>query len=89
MDGEVCPTDSLLMMASGVTVKPVEIGIFAPDLRVTQQLSAGEVGYVATGLKTVRECRVGDTITLARARPPLPGYRKSSRWCSWRLPPNR
>jgi GTP-binding protein LepA len=78
MNGEVCPTDSLLMMASGVTVKPVEIGIFAPDLRVTQQLSAGEVGYVATGLKTVRECRVGDTITLA-ARPaaqPLPGYRK-------------
>jgi GTP-binding protein LepA len=78
MDGEVCPTDSLLMMASGVSVKPVEIGIFAPDLRVTQQLSAGEVGYVATGLKTVRECRVGDTITLA-ARPaaePLPGYRK-------------
>jgi GTP-binding protein LepA len=78
MEGEVCPTDSLLMMASGVTIKPVEIGIFAPDLRVTQQLSAGEVGYVATGLKTVRECRVGDTITLA-ARPasePLPGYRK-------------
>jgi GTP-binding protein LepA len=78
MDGEVCPTDGLLMMASGVTVKPVEIGIFAPDLRVTRQLSAGEVGYVATGLKTVRECRVGDTITLA-ARPaaqPLPGYRK-------------
>jgi GTP-binding protein LepA len=78
MDGEVCPTDSLLMMASGVSVKPVEIGIFAPDLRVTQQLSAGEVGYVATGLKTVRECRVGDTITLT-ARPaaePLPGYRK-------------
>ncbi|OGO33874.1 MAG: elongation factor 4 [Chloroflexi bacterium RBG_16_57_11] len=78
MDGEVCPSDSLLMMASGVTVKPVEIGIFVPDLRVTQQLSAGEVGYVATGLKTVRECRVGDTITLA-ARPaaqPLSGYRK-------------
>jgi GTP-binding protein LepA len=78
MDGEVCPTDSLLMMASGVGIKPVEIGIFVPDLRVTQQLSAGEVGYVATGLKTVRECRVGDTITLT-ARPaaePLPGYRK-------------
>jgi GTP-binding protein LepA len=78
MDGEVCPTDSLLMMASGVSIKPVEIGIFVPDLRVTQQLSAGEVGYVATGLKTVRECRVGDTITLT-ARPaaePLPGYRK-------------
>ncbi len=78
MDGEICPTDSLLMMASGVSVKPVEIGIFAPSMAVTRQLTAGEVGYVATGLKTVRECRVGDTITLT-ARPaeaPLPGYRK-------------
>ena len=52
-------------MASGIELKPVEIGIFAPNLRPTQRLSAGEVGYVATGLKTVRECRVGDTITLA------------------------
>jgi GTP-binding protein LepA len=78
MDGEVCPTDSLLLMASHAVVKPVEIGIFAPDLRTTSSLSAGEVGYVATGLKTVRECRVGDTITLSNrpASKPLPGYRK-------------
>lgn len=78
MDGEICPTDTLLLMASGVTLKPVEIGIFSPNLSPTQSLSAGEVGYIATGLKTVRECRVGDTITLA-ARPaaePLPGYQK-------------
>jgi GTP-binding protein LepA len=79
MDGEVCPNDNLLLMASGATLKPVEIGIFAPDLRVTQQLSAGEVGYVATGLKTVRECHVGDTITLTShpAAAPLPGYRQA------------
>jgi GTP-binding protein LepA len=78
IDGEVCPADSLLLMASGSVIKPVEIGIFAPDLRTTKQLYAGEVGYVATGLKTVRECRVGDTITLASrpASEPLPGYRK-------------
>ncbi len=78
MDGEVCPTDNLLLMASGVVLKPVEIGLFAPDLRPTTQLSAGEVGYVATGLKTVRECRVGDTFTLAAkpAAEALPGYRK-------------
>jgi GTP-binding protein LepA len=78
INGEFCATDNLLMMASGAVVKPVEIGIFAPDLRTTQRLSAGEVGYIATGLKTVHECRVGDTVTLA-ARPatePLPGYRK-------------
>ena len=78
INGEVCATDNLLMMASSAVIKPVEIGIFAPDLRTTQRLSAGEVGYIATGLKTVHECRVGDTVTLA-ARPaaePLPGYRK-------------
>ena len=79
MDGEVCPSDSLLLMASSTTIKPIEIGIFAPDLRVTRELSAGEVGYVATGLKTVRECRVGDTITLATrpAAAPLPGYQQA------------
>jgi GTP-binding protein LepA len=78
MNGEVCATDNLLMMASSAVIKPVEIGIFAPDLRTTPRLSAGEVGYIATGLKTVHECRVGDTVTQA-ARPaaePLPGYRK-------------
>ena len=78
MDGEINATDSLLAMASGVRFKPVEVGIFAPDLRSTKKLSSGEVGYVATGLKTVRECRVGDTLTLADkpAPAPLPGYQK-------------
>jgi GTP-binding protein LepA len=78
MDGKISPTDNLVLMASSVVIKPVEIGIFAPELRPTQSLSAGEVGYVATGLKTVRECRVGDTITLANrpAADPLPGYRQ-------------
>ncbi len=79
MDGEFRATDNLLMMASGAVVKPVEIGIFAPDLRTTPQLAAGEVGYIATGLKTVHECRVGDTVTQAGrpAAEPLPGYRKA------------
>jgi len=78
VDGQITPNDSLLPMASGVEFRPVEIGIFAPDLRPTPNLVAGEVGYVATGLKTVRECRVGDTLTLAgRPAPaPLPGYKK-------------
>jgi GTP-binding protein LepA len=77
-DGKIGPTDNLLLMASGAELKPVEVGIFAPALRPTDGLSAGEVGYVATGLKTVREARVGDTIThVSRPAPePLPGYRK-------------
>ena len=78
MDGKIEHTDSLHLMASGFDVKPVEIGIFAPDLRPVTTLVAGEVGYIATGLKTVHECRVGDTITSATnpAPTPLPGYRK-------------
>jgi GTP-binding protein LepA len=78
MDGKIEATDTLHLMASGFDVKPVEIGIFAPDLRPVQTLVVGEVGYIATGLKTVHECRVGDTFTNAAqpAAEPLPGYRK-------------
>jgi GTP-binding protein LepA len=78
MDGTILPTDTLRLMASGADIRPVEIGIFAPSLNPTSSLTAGEVGYVATGLKTVHECRVGDTITHAQrpADSPLPGYRK-------------
>jgi GTP-binding protein LepA len=78
MDGRIHHTDTLHLMATGFDVKPVEIGIFAPDLRPVQDLVAGEVGYIATGLKTVHECRVGDTITNTEnpAAEPLPGYRK-------------
>jgi GTP-binding protein LepA len=78
MDGRIDHTDTLHLMATGFDVKPVEIGIFAPDLRPVSSLEAGEVGYIATGLKTVHECRVGDTITNTAhpAEAPLPGYRK-------------
>ena len=46
-------------------LKPVEIGIFIPTMKPIDLLEAGDVGYVATGLKSCLECRVGDTITLA------------------------
>ncbi|HSR19369.1 MAG TPA: translation elongation factor 4 [Anaerolineales bacterium] len=76
-EGRVRPNDTLHMFATGAKLKPIEIGFFAPDMRPVQSLSAGEVGYIATGLKTVHDCRVGDTITLASApaAEPLPGYR--------------
>jgi GTP-binding protein LepA len=78
MDGMLAAADTLKMMATRATVKPIEIGIFTPDMLPAQELHAGEVGYVATGYKTVRECRVGDTITQAAdpAPAPLPGYRQ-------------
>lgn len=76
VEGVIKPADTLRLMSTGVDLKPIEIGYFAPELRPTDHLEAGDVGYIATGLKTVRECRVGDTITHS-ARPaeePLPGY---------------
>jgi len=67
----------VMMMSNGVIVEPIEIGIFNPGMVPVDTLEAGEVGYIATGLKTVRECRVGDTITLRdrAAADPLPGYK--------------
>ena len=77
IEGSIKPTDTLHMFATKADLKPVEIGIFAPVMTPVQNLMAGEVGYIATGLKTVHDCRVGDTITLtsAPALEPLPGYR--------------
>ena len=78
-DGRVTASDKVMMMANSVKVIPVEVGIFSPTLLPIGQLEAGDVGYIATGLKTVTECRVGDTITLANqpAHNPLPGYRQA------------
>ncbi len=77
VEGEIRSDDIVRLMATKSEVRPVEIGIFKPGMKPTSSLGPGEVGYVATGLKTVRECRVGDTITTARnpASEPLPGYR--------------
>jgi GTP-binding protein LepA len=79
MEGSIRAADSVRMMATVVDVKPVEIGFFGPGMRPVPVLTAGDVGYVATGLKTVRECRVGDTITttIRPASEPLPGYQRA------------
>jgi GTP-binding protein LepA len=76
-EGVIRMTDTLHMFATHANLKPIEIGFFGPDMRPTDKLSAGEVGYIATGLKSVHDCRVGDTLTLASApaTEPLPGYR--------------
>ncbi len=78
IEGEIKAGETLRMMATKVDMKPVEIGIFSPVMKPVKSLAAGEVGYIATGLKTVHECRVGDTVThpaAAAATEPLPGYR--------------
>jgi GTP-binding protein LepA len=74
--GRLHERDTIKLMASGATSELLELGVFRPQLVPVAELVAGEVGYVATGLKSVRDAQVGDTITVA-ARPaaePLPGY---------------
>jgi GTP-binding protein LepA len=76
-EGTLKHREWIKMMSNNVTAEPIELGFFGPDMKPVQQLSAGEVGYIATGFKEVRECRVGDTVT-TRDRPadhPLPGFR--------------
>ncbi len=79
VDGQVTKRELLHLMATETTFEPVEIGVFSPNMKPIESFGAGEVGYIATGLKTVRECRVGDTITLARggAAEALPGYEQA------------
>ena len=66
--GQISPAEILLPMATSVSFRPLEVGVFAPEMRPVGGLVAGEVGYIATGLKSVRECHVGDTITAASRR---------------------
>lgn len=77
VDGELHKGDKLRMMSNHQDIDALEVGIFRPKLIATDDLTSGEVGYVATGLKSVREIQVGDTLTHA-ARPaefPLSGFR--------------
>jgi GTP-binding protein LepA len=76
VDGEIEKDDNISLMATGIAADVVEVGVFRPQMTPIAQLSSGEVGYVATGSKNVRDVQVGDTITLAAApaSEPLPGY---------------
>ncbi|HMR65053.1 MAG TPA: translation elongation factor 4 [Anaerolineae bacterium] len=82
VDGALSKKDMLHLMVTGRPVEPLEIGVFQPSMKPIPGLQAGEVGYVATGLKTIRDVRVGDTLTLqtavagngASSLKPLAGY---------------
>ncbi len=76
VDGMVGPNARIRMMETDTQAEVLEVGAFKPMMMKVAGLEAGEVGYIATGLKSVGECRVGDTITLARggATESLPGY---------------
>lgn len=64
VDGQLKKGDMVQLLATDRTLEPLEIGFFRPGMQPTDQLSAGEVGYIATGLKTIRDVRVGDTVAL-------------------------
>jgi len=76
VDGRLDRTGRIRLMATGATAEALEIGYFGPAMTSQESLETGEVGYVATGLKDVAACRVGDTLTIGGASDidPLPGY---------------
>jgi GTP-binding protein LepA len=78
IDGEVRADERMAMMATGSTADILEVGYFHPRLTASDILSVGEVGYIATGFKNVKDCRVGDTVTTPGALghvEALPGYK--------------
>ena len=79
-NGRVKPNDEILFMATGKVFTVTEVGYFgAGEYRPTNELAAGEVGYIAASVKTVSDLNVGDTITLKSrpAKEPLPGYKEA------------
>jgi len=77
-EGQVKKGDRIRMMSTGRDFEVTEVGVFSPYMEPVAVLSAGEVGYLAAGIKNVKDTRVGDTITSAvnPAPEPLPGYRR-------------
>jgi GTP-binding protein LepA len=76
VDGRLTRRERVRMMVAGGTSEAEEVGVFAPEAVTTDELAAGEVGYLIPGVKDVRQAQVGDTVTSAAhpAAEPLPGY---------------
>jgi GTP-binding protein LepA len=76
-DGRVRPGTRILLMSNGRTYEVQQIGVFSPDMRPVEELSAGQVGYITASIKRVSDAKVGETITdaLRPAAEPFPGYR--------------
>ena len=76
-NGQIKKNDNIFMMASKINGIALEVGVLTPGMQPKDNLSEGEVGYIVTNLKTTREAKVGDTVTLRKkpASTPLPGYK--------------
>lgn len=79
VDGQVKKGEQIQFFQNNLKTNLVEVGIFTPFLKETEGLATGEIGYLVGGIKDIRQCRVGDTITSASAQlvglEPLPGYK--------------
>jgi len=81
-NGTITPKDKILLMATGATHLVEQVGVFTPKAKQREELMAGEVGFVISGIKELRDARVGDTVTHAPShskRPasaPLPGFKE-------------
>jgi len=77
VDGRISARDKIKMMSTGATHELLEIGVIAPEPKPVESLGVGEVGYFITGVKDVRQSRVGDTVTLQHkpAAESIGGYR--------------
>lgn len=77
VDGSIAKNAAIEMLATKTSGIALEVGILKPEMSPKDSLSEGEVGYIVTNLKTTREAKVGDTVTLkkAPAKNPLPGYK--------------
>src|SRR5690242_8441760 len=78
VDGRITPRERIAMMSTGATHELLEVGIVSPEPKPSAGLGVGEVGYLITGVKDVRQSKVGDTVTTARkgATEALTGYRE-------------
>ena len=77
IDGCIVKGDKVRLMGQGTEIEVVEVGYFAPGPNPAGELAAGDVGYIATGLKNIADCHVGDTVTSLKngAAAPLVSYR--------------
>jgi len=76
-DGKITKNSEIRMMAAEKTGLALEVGVLTPKMSPKSELNEGEIGYIVTNLKTTRDAKVGDTITLNKtpAKTPLPGYK--------------
>lgn len=76
-DGSISKSDQIHMIATGANGIALEVGALQPEMTPTAHLGGGEIGYIVTNLRTTREARVGDTVTLSKnpATSALPGYK--------------